>query len=46
MFYEVAFIVLAPLIIAVAHQARMPFMKLAIPPVGLGMVLLLSLFVG
>ena len=31
MFYEVAFIVLAPLIIAVAHEARMPFMKLAIP---------------
>lgn len=33
MFYEVAFIVLAPLIIAVAHEARMPFMKLAIPAV-------------
>lgn len=33
MFYEVAFIVLAPLIIAVAHQAKMPFMKLAIPAV-------------
>ena len=33
MFYEVAFIVLAPLIIAVAHQAKMPFMKLGIPAV-------------
>lgn len=33
MFYEVAFIVLAPLIIAVAHRAKMPFMKLAIPAV-------------
>jgi high-affinity gluconate transporter len=33
MFYEVAFIVLAPLIIAVAHEAKMPFMKLAIPAV-------------
>lgn len=33
MFYEVAFIVLAPLVIAVAHEAKMPFMKLAIPAV-------------
>jgi high-affinity gluconate transporter len=33
MFYEVAFIVLAPLIIAVAHEAKMPFMRLAIPAV-------------
>ncbi|MGO2756423.1 gluconate permease GntP [Brachybacterium alimentarium] len=33
MFYEVAFIVLAPLIIAVAHEAKLPFMKLAIPAV-------------
>lgn len=34
MFYEVAVVVLAPLIIAVAHRARMPFMKLAIPAGG------------
>lgn len=33
MFYEVAFIVLAPLIIAVAHEAKLPFMKIAIPAV-------------
>ncbi|WP_040160217.1 GntT/GntP/DsdX family permease, partial [Nigerium massiliense] len=33
MFYEVAFIILAPLIVAVAHEAKMPFMKLAIPAV-------------
>lgn len=33
MFYEVAFIIMAPLIIAVAHEAKMPFMKLAIPAV-------------
>ena len=33
MFYEVAFIILAPLIVAVAHEAKMPFMRLAIPAV-------------
>lgn len=33
MFYEVAFIVLAPLVIAVAKQARIPLMSLAIPAV-------------
>ena len=33
MFYEVAFIIMAPLIVAVAHEAKMPFMKLAIPAV-------------
>lgn len=77
MFYEVAFIIMAPLIVAVAVEAKMPFMKIAIPAVaasfwlfkgyfdlsvkdtlktwgmlelscsivGLGMVLLLSIFV-
>ncbi|MGA4507887.1 gluconate permease GntP [Propionibacteriaceae bacterium G1746] len=33
MFYEVAFIIMAPLIVAVAVEAKMPFMKLAIPAV-------------
>ncbi|MFD1506786.1 gluconate permease GntP [Georgenia yuyongxinii] len=33
MFYEVAFIIMAPLIVAVAHEAKMPFMKIAIPAV-------------
>ncbi|QGU08130.1 High-affinity gluconate transporter [Corynebacterium occultum] len=33
MFYEVAFIILAPLIIAVAVEAKVPFMKIAIPAV-------------
>lgn len=33
MFYEVAFIILAPLIIAVAVEAKIPFMKIAIPAV-------------
>lgn len=32
-FYEVAFIILAPLIIAVAVEAKVPFMKIAIPAV-------------
>lgn len=32
-FYEVAFIILAPLIIAVAKEANIPFMRLAIPAV-------------
>ena len=33
MFYEVAFIIMAPLIVAVAHEAKMPFMKIAIPAI-------------
>lgn len=33
MFYEVAFIIMAPLIIAVAKEAKVPFMKIAIPAV-------------
>lgn len=33
MFYEVAFIILAPLVIAVAVEAKVPFMKIAIPAV-------------
>ena len=33
MFYEVAFIIMAPLIVAVAVQAGVPFMKIAIPAV-------------
>lgn len=33
MFYEVAFIILAPLIISVAVEAKMPFLKIAIPAV-------------
>ncbi len=33
MFYEVAFIIMAPLIVAVAHEAKIPFMKVAIPAV-------------
>lgn len=33
MFYEVAFIILAPLIIAIAVEAKIPFLKLAIPAV-------------
>lgn len=33
MFYEVAFIIMAPLIIAVAVEAKVPFMKIAIPAV-------------
>jgi high-affinity gluconate transporter len=33
MFYEVAFIIMAPLIVAVAVRAGMPFMKIAIPAV-------------
>ncbi len=33
MFYEVAFIIMAPLIVAVAHEAKLPFMKIAIPAV-------------
>ncbi|WP_127131065.1 gluconate permease GntP [Georgenia sp. SYP-B2076] len=33
MFYEVAFIILAPLIISVAIEAKMPFLKIAIPAV-------------
>jgi high-affinity gluconate transporter len=33
MFYEVAFIIMAPLIVAVAREAKMPFMKIAIPAV-------------
>ena len=33
MFYEVAFIILAPLIISVAVEAKIPFLKLAIPAV-------------
>ncbi len=46
MFYEVAFIVLAPpLVIAVAHEARMPFMKLATPPAVAATTTAHSLFV-
>lgn len=33
MFYEVAFIIMAPLIVAVAQQAKIPFMKIAIPAI-------------
>lgn len=33
MFYEVAFIIMAPLIIAVAIEAKVPFLKIAIPAV-------------
>lgn len=33
MFYEVAFIVLAPLVVAVAKEAGIPFMRIAIPAV-------------
>lgn len=33
MFYEVAFIILAPLIVSVAVEAKVPFLKLAIPGV-------------
>ena len=33
MFYEVAFIIMAPLIVAVAVQAGIPFMKIAIPAI-------------
>jgi high-affinity gluconate transporter len=33
MFYEVAFIILAPLIISIAAEAKIPFLKLAIPAV-------------
>ena len=33
MFYEAAFIILAPLVIALAHEAKIPFLKLAIPGV-------------
>ncbi|WIM67232.1 gluconate permease GntP [Corynebacterium breve] len=33
MFYEVAFIIMAPLIVAVASRANIPFMKIAIPAV-------------
>nr|WP_269208161.1 gluconate:H+ symporter [Corynebacterium glucuronolyticum] len=33
MFYEVAFIILAPLIIAVAVEAKVPFLNIAIPAV-------------
>ncbi|MBD8030237.1 gluconate permease GntP [Corynebacterium gallinarum] len=33
MFYEVAFIILAPLVIAVAVEAKVPFMKITIPAV-------------
>ncbi|MGM5594934.1 gluconate permease GntP [Corynebacterium glucuronolyticum] len=33
MFYEVAFIILAPLIIAVAVEAKVPFLKITIPAV-------------
>ncbi|SDB80028.1 D-fructuronate permease [Raineyella antarctica] len=33
MFYEVAFIIMAPLIVAVAHEAKVPFMKIAIPAI-------------
>ena len=31
MFYEVAFIMLAPLVIVIAAEAKIPFLKLAIP---------------
>ncbi|MCO6544479.1 MAG: gluconate permease GntP [Gilliamella sp.] len=33
MFYEAAFIILAPLVIALAKEAKIPFLKLAIPGV-------------
>lgn len=33
MFYEAAFIILAPLVIALANEAKIPFLKLAIPGV-------------
>lgn len=33
MFYEVAFIILAPLVIAVAVEAKVPFLRIAIPAV-------------
>ncbi|WP_103753632.1 gluconate:H+ symporter, partial [Escherichia coli] len=33
MFYEVAFIMLAPLVIVIAAEAKIPFLKLAIPAV-------------
>ncbi|HBH4866048.1 TPA: TRAP transporter large permease subunit [Escherichia coli] len=33
MFYEVAFIMLAPLVIVIAAEAKIPFLKLAIPSV-------------
>lgn len=33
MFYEVAFIIMAPLIITIAIEARIPFLKLAIPAI-------------
>ncbi|WP_420175290.1 gluconate permease GntP [Luteococcus sp. OSA5] len=33
MFYEVAFIIMAPLIVAVAHEAKVPFMRIAIPAI-------------
>lgn len=33
MFYEVAFIIMAPLIITIAIEARVPFLKLAIPAI-------------
>lgn len=33
MFYEAAFIILAPLVIALAYEAKIPFLKLAIPGV-------------
>lgn len=33
MFYEVAFIILAPLVVAVAVEAKIPFLKIAIPAV-------------
>ncbi len=33
MFYEVAFIIMAPLIVAVAIEAKIPFMKIAIPAI-------------
>lgn len=35
MFYEVAFIMLAPLVIVIAAEAKIPFLKLAIPAVTL-----------
>jgi high-affinity gluconate transporter len=33
MFYEVAFIILAPLVVTIAVEAKIPFLKLAIPAV-------------
>lgn len=33
MFYEVAFIILAPLVVVIASEAKIPFLKLAIPAV-------------